>query len=58
MQWIHQHDVRLEEDLCSHGRQQAPALLEPVGDPVTDRIIPVSPADSWGTASISVQPST
>ena len=39
MEWVHQHDVGLWEDLRAHCRQQAAALLEPVAHPVADRIV-------------------
>src|SRR5882672_9225353 len=41
MDRVHQHDVRLGEDLRANCRQQAAALLEPLGHPVANRIVAV-----------------
>ncbi len=48
MERVHQHDVRLREDLRAQCRQQAAALVEPVGHPVADRIVAVGVADALG----------
>jgi hypothetical protein len=48
MQRVHQHDVRLRENLRAHCRKQAPVFHEPRGHAGADRIVTVGVAYAFG----------